>query len=68
MFPGPWQWAIVALVFLLLFGGKRIPQMMRSIGSSITEFKKGINETDETDETDEAEDAGSNKNSSGDAT
>ena len=34
---------IVALVVLVLFGS-RLPKVMRSLGSSITEFKKGVNE------------------------
>lgn len=35
---------IVGLVVLLLFG-KRLPEVMRSLGKSVTEFKKGIDET-----------------------
>lgn len=38
---------IIAVVFLLLFGGKRIPMMMRSIGESITSFKQGIHDADD---------------------
>ena len=41
--PGIWQMLIVLVIILLFFGGKRIPTMMRSIGQSVTEFKKGIN-------------------------
>ncbi len=43
----PWELAIVAVIVLVLFGS-RLPKAMRSLGSSITEFKKGVNEgTDE---------------------
>jgi len=35
---------LVALVVLLLFGAQKIPQLMRSVGSGISEFKKGIQE------------------------
>ena len=35
---------IVGLVALLLFG-KRLPDLMKSLGKSVTEFKKGINDT-----------------------
>ena len=35
---------IVGVVFLLMFGAKRIPDLMKSLGKSVTEFKKGINE------------------------
>jgi sec-independent protein translocase protein TatA len=37
---GPWQIVIVVLVLLLLFGGKKIPELMRGIGQGIKEFKK----------------------------
>ena len=39
--PGPWQFVIVLLVVLVLFGN-RLPSVMRSLGEVITEFKKGI--------------------------
>lgn len=41
---GPWQIALIAAAVLLLFGGKKIPQLMRGIGSGIKEFKDGIKE------------------------
>jgi sec-independent protein translocase protein TatA len=40
---------IVVAVIILLFGAKRLPATMRSIGKSVTEFKKGINDTSEDD-------------------
>jgi sec-independent protein translocase protein TatA len=46
--PGPWQLLIVAGIVLLLFGS-RLPSVMRSLGQSVVEFKKGIKDTDETD-------------------
>lgn len=49
MIAGPWQMLIVLAIILLLFGGKRIPQAMRSLGQSITEFKKGIKEPEADD-------------------
>lgn len=42
-----WEWAIVILVVLLLFGGKKIPELMRGIGKGITSFKQGLNEAKE---------------------
>lgn len=36
---------IIVFIVLLLFGGKRIPGLMRSIGASISSFKKGIDES-----------------------
>lgn len=35
---------IVALVLLLLFGGKKIPELMRGVGSGIKEFKDAVKE------------------------
>ncbi|MBC2838222.1 twin-arginine translocase TatA/TatE family subunit [Robiginitalea sp. SC105] len=47
---GPWQIAIVVLVVLLLFGGKKIPELMRGLGSGIKEFKDASKEDDKLDE------------------
>ena len=49
---GPWQVVLVAVVILLLFGGKKIPELMRGLGSGIKEFK---------DASKEAKDASNNK-------
>jgi sec-independent protein translocase protein TatA len=38
---------LIAIVVLLIFGGKRIPEIMRSLGSGIKEFKKGVREGEE---------------------
>ena len=40
-FGGGYEWLIVAFIVLLLFG-KRLPGVMRSLGKSIVEFKKGV--------------------------
>lgn len=36
---GPWQLVIIFIVILLLFGGKKIPQLMKGIGQRISEYK-----------------------------
>lgn len=36
---GPWQWVVIGVLILLLFGGKKIPELMRGLGSGIKEFK-----------------------------
>ena len=36
---GPWQIVLVVVIVLLLFGGKKIPELMRGLGSGIKEFK-----------------------------
>lgn len=50
---GPWQIALLALVVILLFGGKKIPELMKGIGKGIKEFKKGINPDEDEDEKNE---------------
>ncbi|MEA1786459.1 twin-arginine translocase TatA/TatE family subunit [Arenibacter sp. GZD96] len=47
---GPWQIVIVVLVVLLLFGGKKIPELMRGLGSGIKEFKDASKEDDKLEE------------------
>jgi len=42
---GPWEIAIILAVILLLFGASKIPELMRSMGSGIGEFKKGLKES-----------------------
>ena len=38
---------IILIVVLLLFGGKKIPELMKGIGKGISQFKKGIKEVEE---------------------
>jgi sec-independent protein translocase protein TatA len=45
---GPWQIVLVVLVVLLLFGGKKIPELMKGLGSGIKEFKEASKEDDKT--------------------
>jgi len=42
--PGPWQIVIILVIVLLLFGGKKIPELMRGLGKGVNEFKKGKEE------------------------
>jgi len=44
--PGPLELVIIAAIVLLLFGS-RVPQVMRSLGSGITQFKKGLKEVED---------------------
>lgn len=37
---------VIALVVLLLFGGKKIPELMRGLGTGVKSFKDGLNGTD----------------------
>ena len=42
---GPWEISLIALAMLLLFG-KRLPQIAGSLGKSVVNFKKGLQEVD----------------------
>lgn len=39
-----WEWIIILLVILLLFGGKKIPELMKGLGKGVRSFKEGVNE------------------------
>ena len=41
-----WEWIIIALVVLLLFGGKKIPELMRGLGKGVKSFKEGMKEVE----------------------
>lgn len=40
---------IIAFIIIFLFGAKRLPELAKSIGSSVKSFKKGIEEEEEKD-------------------
>ncbi len=42
--PGGTEWILIGAVVLLLFGGKKLPELARSLGKSSKEFKKGMKE------------------------
>jgi len=43
MFLGTWEIVIIVLVVLLLFGGKKIPELMKGVGKGVKSFKDGMN-------------------------
>lgn len=38
---------VIVLVFLLLFGGKKIPELMKGVGKGVKSFKQGLNEVED---------------------
>lgn len=55
---GTWEIVAIVAVILLLFGGKKIPELMKGIGKGVRSFKEGMNEIEK-----EINDAGEKKNS-----
>jgi sec-independent protein translocase protein TatA len=55
---GPWEIALILLLALLLFGAKKLPELARSVGQSMREFKKSVsgigNEVNSTSEEDKS--------------
>jgi sec-independent protein translocase protein TatA len=43
----PWHWAVIIVVIFLIFGGRLIPRLGRSLGQSLTGLKKGLQEGSE---------------------
>lgn len=50
IFSNEWGWLIVLLVVVVLFGGSRIPEVMRNLGRGKREFEKGLRGENEDDE------------------
>lgn len=51
--PSGGSWIIIALAVLLLFGGKKIPELMKGLGGGIKEFKKASKEEKEDEKLEE---------------
>ena len=49
-FIGPQEIIIILIIVLLLFGGRKIPELMKGLGKGMKEFKKATKEGDEEDE------------------
>lgn len=41
---GPWQVVLIVVALLILFGGRKIPELMRGVGGGIKEFKDAVKE------------------------
>ncbi len=44
---GFWEILLIVLAIILLFGGKKIPELMQGLGKGMKNFKKGLNEVEE---------------------
>ena len=44
---GPMEIVLIALVILLIFGGKKIPELMKGLGQGVKSFKDGLKEVDD---------------------
>ena len=51
---GPWQVIIIVAVILLLFGGRKIPELMGGLGKGIKEFKKATKEEEKEENKDDS--------------
>ena len=47
---GTWEIILIALVILLIFGGRKIHELMKGIGKGVRSFKNGLNGNDDTKE------------------
>ena len=72
-FPGGWEWIVIVFAILLLFGGKKIPELMRGLGKGIRDFntarsniqseiEHGMKDKDEDEETTNKDDQQSQQN------
>ena len=52
-FVGPWQLVIIIVAILLLFGGRKIPELMKGLGEGVKEFKKATKGDSEEEKDDE---------------
>ena len=47
---GTWEIILIVLVILLIFGGKKIPELMKGLGKGVKSFKDGVNGKEEKEE------------------
>ena len=59
--PGPWEIIVIALIVLLLFGGRKIPELMRGLGKGVKEFKNAQKDEDDKSESNNEEKEDNNK-------
>ncbi len=52
---GIWEIVLIVLLVLLLFGGKKIPELMQGLGKGVRSFKKGMKEVEDEIKNDDTE-------------
>ena len=51
--PGGYEWIIIGVIILLLFGGRKLPELMKGMGKGIKEFKDASKEEEDPKELEE---------------
>lgn len=52
---GPWQIVLIVALVLLLFGGRKIPELMRGLGGGIKEFKNAVKDDEKSNKVEEGQ-------------
>ena len=47
LFIGTWELILIILIIVLIFGGKKIPELMKGVGKGVKSFKEGMNEIED---------------------
>jgi sec-independent protein translocase protein TatA len=59
--PGGWEWIVIALVVVIFFGAKKIPEIARGMGKGIREFKDATKEIKKEIDDDHSEEKSTSK-------
>ncbi len=59
---GPWQIVLIVAIVVLLFGGKKIPELMKGLGQGMKEFKNATKDKESEEEIDSKKDNAKNDN------
>ena len=58
---GTWEIILIALAVLLIFGGKKIPELMKGIGKGMRSFREGVEGKEDKENNDEKVEAGNER-------
>lgn len=58
---GTWEIILIALAVLLIFGGKKIPELMKGIGKGMRSFREGVEGKEDNENNDEKEEVGNER-------